>query len=143
MLKDESASHRYTFPAGFVLGAGTTVTVYTGCGTNGQASLYWCSGGAVWNNDGDTAFVTDHNGNIVHSLAYFPPTTTTSPTTSTTAATTQPTSGGNCHPSYPTVCIPPPPPDLNCADIPHRRFTVLPPDPHRFDGDKDGIGCES
>lgn len=50
---------------------------------------------------------------------------------------------GNCDPSYPTVCIPPPPPDLDCKDIPHRRFQVLPPDPHRFDGDNDGIGCES
>lgn len=51
---------------------------------------------------------------------------------------------GNCHPAYPTVCIPPPPPDLDCRDIPHRRFRVLPPDPHRLDGrDQDGIGCES
>lgn len=51
---------------------------------------------------------------------------------------------GNCDPSYPTVCIPPPPPDLDCGDIPHRRFTVLQPDPHNFDGsDNDGIGCES
>jgi micrococcal nuclease len=49
---------------------------------------------------------------------------------------------GGCDPSYPTVCIPPPPPDLDCGDIPHRRFTVLPPDPHRFDGDGNGIGCE-
>lgn len=48
-----------------------------------------------------------------------------------------------CDPSYPTVCIPPSPPDLDCSDIPHRRFTVLQPDPHRFDADKDGIGCES
>jgi endonuclease YncB( thermonuclease family) len=51
--------------------------------------------------------------------------------------------GGDCHPSYPTVCIPSPPPDLDCPDIPYRRFTVRPPDPHRFDGDGDGIGCES
>lgn len=50
---------------------------------------------------------------------------------------------GNCDPSYPTVCIPLPPPDLDCGDIPHRRFTVLPPDPHGFDGDNDGVGCES
>jgi len=47
-----------------------------------------------------------------------------------------------CHPSYPDVCIPPPPPDLDCRDIPYRRFRVLPPDPHRFDRDGDGIGCE-
>ena len=52
--------------------------------------------------------------------------------------------GQNCHPSYPDVCIPPPPPDLDCGDIPYRNFRVLPPDPHRFDGrDQDGIGCEN
>ncbi len=54
-----------------------------------------------------------------------------------------PASAGSCSPAYPTVCIPPPPPDLDCGDIPYRRFTVLPPDPHHFDGDHDGIGCES
>ena len=53
------------------------------------------------------------------------------------------TKPSNCDPSYPDFCIPPPPPDLDCKDIPQKRFTVLQPDPHRFDGDKDGIGCES
>jgi len=51
-------------------------------------------------------------------------------------------SGTGCDPAYPTVCIPSPPPDLDCKDITFRRFTVLPPDPHRFDGDHDGVGCE-
>lgn len=50
---------------------------------------------------------------------------------------------GNCSSSYPTVCIPPAPPDLDCGQIAFRRFTVLPPDPHGFDGDNDGVGCES
>ena len=50
----------------------------------------------------------------------------------------------NCDPSYPDVCIPPAPPDLDCGEISHRRFRVLPPDPHGFDGnDDDGLGCES
>jgi len=49
----------------------------------------------------------------------------------------------DCDPSYPDFCIPSSPPDLDCKDIPQKRFTVLQPDPHRFDGDKDGIGCES
>ena len=57
-------------------------------------------------------------------------------------ATPEPASGAGCSPAYPTVCIPPPPPDLDCRDIAFRRFTVLPPDPHHFDGDHDGIGCE-
>jgi micrococcal nuclease len=58
---------------------------------------------------------------------------------------TQPPVAGNCDPHYPTICVPPPPPDLNCGDIPqYARFTVLAPDPHGFDGnDNDGIGCES
>jgi micrococcal nuclease len=53
-----------------------------------------------------------------------------------------PTRDRNCDPSYPDVCIPPPPPDLDCRDIPYRRFRVLPPDPHGFDRDGNGIGCE-
>jgi len=53
-----------------------------------------------------------------------------------------PTEENNCDPSYPTVCIPSPPPDLDCGDILYKKFVVLQPDPHRFDGDKDGIGCE-
>ena len=52
-------------------------------------------------------------------------------------------SAESCDPSYPDFCISPPPPDLDCGDILQKRFTVLQPDPHRFDGDKDGIGCES
>ncbi len=87
-----------------------------------------------------------------------PPTATATPTAEPTAtATTEPTAtatsaplptatattGPACDPAYPTVCIPPPPPDLNCGDIPHRRFVVLAPDPHKFDTDGDGIGCES
>ncbi|MBD2097730.1 thermonuclease family protein [Trichocoleus sp. FACHB-591] len=53
------------------------------------------------------------------------------------------TQTSNCSPAYPGVCIPPGPPDLDCKDISERQFTVVAPDPHRFDGDKDGVGCES
>ena len=48
-----------------------------------------------------------------------------------------------CLPSYPEFCIAPGQPDLDCADIGYRNFAVIGADPHRFDGDKDGIGCES
>jgi len=54
-----------------------------------------------------------------------------------------PPPSGSCDPAYPDVCIPPPPADLNCPDIPYRRFRVLPPDPHHFDIDGDGVGCET
>lgn len=53
----------------------------------------------------------------------------------------------NCEPSYPGICIPIGSADLDCGEIQARRFEVrwdVPnPDPHRFDGDGDGIGCES
>lgn len=48
-----------------------------------------------------------------------------------------------CDESYPDVCIAPYPPDLNCGDIMFANFRVLQPDPHGFDRDRDGIGCES
>lgn len=54
-----------------------------------------------------------------------------------------PPAAGGCDPSYPDVCILAYPPDLDCGDVEFRRFAVVPPDPHGFDGDHDGIGCES
>ena len=51
--------------------------------------------------------------------------------------------GGNCDPSYPDFCIPPPPPDLDCGQVNGTNFTVIGNDPHGFDGDNDGIGCET
>lgn len=47
-----------------------------------------------------------------------------------------------CDPAYPGICIPKNSPDLKCSDIKHRKFQVLKPDPHGFDRDKNGIGCE-
>jgi micrococcal nuclease len=70
VLKDESASHRYRFPLGYTLASGTKVAVFTGCGSNSATALYWCNGSAVWNNDGDTAFIVDATGNIVDSKSY-------------------------------------------------------------------------
>ena len=48
-----------------------------------------------------------------------------------------------CDPSYPDDCISSYPPDLNCDEIPYRDFKVNGADPHNFDGDNDGIGCET
>lgn len=74
------------------------------------------------------------------------------PRSGVTPVPTQPPLEGNCDPSYPDVCIPPVAEvgDLDCKDIDARRFRVLPPDPHHFDGpydgsnpnEPDGIGCE-
>jgi hypothetical protein len=45
--------------------------VFTGCGLDSADQLYWCNtDSAIWNNRGDTAFLLDPAGNIVHSYAY-------------------------------------------------------------------------
>ncbi len=70
--------------------------------------------------------------------------------TSSGPAFISPTSGGSgiggadtCDLSYPDFCLPPATGDtLNCIDIPYRNFRVRNPDPHNFDDDDDGIGCE-
>jgi hypothetical protein len=76
--------------------------------------------------------------------AVAPPTTrhrTSPPTTRRRQTTT--TSPRQCDSHYPTVCVPPYPPDLDCGQIAYRNFRVLAPDPHGFDGNHDGIGCET
>ena len=57
-------------------------------------------------------------------------------------AASLPEAAGNCDPAYPAVCIPPPPPDLDCGEIGQANFQVLLPHPHEFDRDRDGVGCE-
>ena len=48
-----------------------------------------------------------------------------------------------CDSSYPDTCIPSPPPDLNCDDVSATNFRVEGSDPHGFDADNDGVGCET
>jgi hypothetical protein len=70
-------------------------------------------------------------------------TATSAPVVPATAPTTTAAPRPTCDPSYPTVCIPPAPPDLDCTEISAHDFTVVGADPHGFDSDHDGIGCES
>lgn len=69
-------------------------------------------------------------------------TPTIDPNVTATFTATPTRNPAQCAAEYPTVCIPPPPPDLNCGDITFRNFTVLEPDRHNFDTDNDGVGCE-
>jgi micrococcal nuclease len=48
-----------------------------------------------------------------------------------------------CDPTYPDLCIPPPP-DLDCRyvyDQGFRHITVLPPEPHNLNGNGDWVDC--
>jgi micrococcal nuclease len=149
-IRDESASNRFLFPVGFVLAPREYVTVYTGCSDNFGTDLYWCSvGSAVWNNDGDTAFLLDPSGNTHDSVSYAPATTTTTaPSTTTTKAVPTTTEASNCHPSYEGQCVPV---GVSVVDFlggtgdgPYYtgRVKVVGPDVYRLDHDNDGIGCE-
>lgn len=72
LVADESSSHRYRFDE-LVLGAGASVTLFTGCGTDTATERYWCNeGSAVWNNSGDTVFLQDPQGNVVVAESYRP-----------------------------------------------------------------------
>lgn len=66
-------------------------------------------------------------------------------TTGSGPGTLKPPPAVQCDPSYAGVCLPAPPPDLDCADL--RALGLQTPvrvvgrDPHHLDPDGDGLGC--
>ncbi|KKG83662.1 beta-lactamase [Methanosarcina mazei] len=66
-IEDESSKHTYTFPS-YTLDSQATVTLYTGKGTDTATEIFWGSGNPIWNNDGDTAYLYNDNGNLVDLL---------------------------------------------------------------------------
>ena len=80
------------------------------------------------------------------SRAYLPavrqPASPTLATTATAEPSATPTEDPTiCAPEYPGLCLSPPPPDLDCADLAWSHFPALAPDRHHLDADGDGIGC--
>ena len=65
----DKANHVYTFGT-FSLGAGASVTLHTGKGTNTATHRYWGLGWYVWNNTGDAAYVRDSAGKAVDSCSW-------------------------------------------------------------------------
>lgn len=109
-------------------------------GQNGDGTWYQLANGG-W----IAAFLVD-SAPATASTASAPSTAANQPAPTAVPPTPVPTVAPvaqNCDPSYPDVCIPPAPPDLNCPDVNYRRFKVVGADPHGFDRDHDGIGCES
>jgi len=97
---------------------------------NGSYSHTVLAEGPLWNEQGDYEIRVSYGiDNVVETTFSYTP---------NPKVTTQ-----SCDESYPDVCIAPYPPDLNCGDIMFANFRVLQPDPHGFDRDRDGIGCES
>ncbi len=67
-LKD-IANHLYNFPS-FVFEKDSTVTLYTGSGSNTKTDLYWGSRSAIWNNDGDTLYLWNLKNELVLDYSY-------------------------------------------------------------------------
>jgi large subunit ribosomal protein L20 len=68
-LNDGEAKHTYTFPA-FTLEPGAEVQIWTREGKDNKSNLYWGSKSAIWNNEGDTAVLSDADGKKIASLSY-------------------------------------------------------------------------
>jgi competence protein ComEC len=62
---EDDAGKQYTFPTGFTLEPGATVTLQTGSGEDTSTELYWNAGNPVWNNSGDTVIVRTDDGERV------------------------------------------------------------------------------
>jgi hypothetical protein len=72
-LHDDGRKHTFTFPAGFRVGPGVTVTVCSGRGTRSATRLYWGrTYGAVWN-DGppERAYLRNAAGTLVSSWSKY------------------------------------------------------------------------
>ncbi|QLG60751.1 DUF4350 domain-containing protein [Halorarum salinum] len=67
---EDEAGYDYRFPDGFTLADGDSVRLHTGDGDDTDTDLYWGSGSFVWNDGGDTAFLTDGEGNPVRDHTY-------------------------------------------------------------------------
>lgn len=66
----DEVGHTYRF-RNFLLGAGASVKVRTGCGSDSSTDLYWCFGqSAIWNNGGDTASLYDESSQLITDLSY-------------------------------------------------------------------------
>ena len=64
----DKAGHIFTFPD-ITLKPGESVYIYSGSGVNTGNKSYW-GDGAIWNNDGDTAYLYDSNGGLIDVYSY-------------------------------------------------------------------------
>lgn len=69
-VHDNDANHTYLFPA-ISLGPDASVALYSGTGANSSTALFWGNTyGAVWNNDGDCAFLYNSAATLVSNRCF-------------------------------------------------------------------------
>jgi hypothetical protein len=65
----DNTGYVYKFP-GTAIGAGKTVVLHTGKGTNSGAHRYWQRTNYVWNNTTDKATLKNSVGTVMHTCSY-------------------------------------------------------------------------
>ncbi len=65
----DAAGNRFTLPY-FLLGPQKSVTIYTGSGVNTSDKIYLGSDRAIWNNSGDTLYITSPENKIILKYTY-------------------------------------------------------------------------
>ena len=132
-IYDYDKDNIYTFRAGLKIGTGATITLYTGSGTNTSAKRFWGQKTQVWDNVAPEYAYLVTAGGALQSKASSSGSTATNP---------PPAPPSSCDPNYSGYCVPNVSYDLDCPDIGHFVY-VVGSDPHGFDADNDGEGCES
>ena len=66
----DNGPQKYTFPKGFKIAPGKTVTIRSGTGKNTSTTLYWGKASFIWNNTGDTARLYNDKGKLLESCKY-------------------------------------------------------------------------
>jgi hypothetical protein len=72
-IHDYGKKHTYYIPSGFRIGAGVTVTLYSGKGTRTSTRLYWGQTyGAIWNNTPpERAYLRNGSGTLMSSWSSY------------------------------------------------------------------------
>ena len=68
-IKADSGA-KYDFPDNFSLGSDKAVKVWTKVGQDTSSNLYWDRTEEAWNNNGDTGYLKDKDGDLVDSFTY-------------------------------------------------------------------------
>lgn len=63
----DNGPQKYTFPKGFKIAPGKTVTIRSGTGKNTSTTLYWGKASFIWNSTGDTARLYSSKGALLES----------------------------------------------------------------------------
>jgi micrococcal nuclease len=69
-IKEDRQGLRYNFPDHFSLGSDKSVKIWTKTGQNTSSNLYWGRTEPAWNNNSDTAYLRDDDGDLVDTYSY-------------------------------------------------------------------------